>query len=219
MSTISIARAYDAPSWWYDLRGLFILTFSYRTGLGGQVRAFGEHIGDRHLEVAIGSGSLFELVVAWRRLRGRGQPKRVVGFDLAPSMLAGAKKRFARTPWMELAETDVAALPWADASFDSANAANCVHCFPDVDAALHELARVLRPGGTLVLNALLHPRGGAWGQKIASAINTWGTAKGILKSPFDRGTIIAQIQSAGFTIDEATTSGNALTVVARKGAL
>ena len=215
MNAASIARAYDAPPWWYDVRGLFILTFSYRSGLLAQVRAFAEHVGRDHLEVAVGSGSLFELVVAWRRLRGLGRPQHVVGFDVAPSMLAGAVKRFAHASWMELAEADVGAMPWADGSFDSANAANCLHCFPDVDAALGELARVLRPGGTLVVNALLHPRG--LGRGFAKRINTWGTAKGILKAPFERDAILARIEAAGFTIERADTAGNSVTVVARKG--
>jgi ubiquinone/menaquinone biosynthesis C-methylase UbiE len=209
-----IERAYDAPPWWYDLRGLFILTFAYRSGLLSQLRLFGDRIGPQHLEVAIGSGSLFELVIARRRLMGRPLPRRVVAFDLAPAMLAGARRRFARTSWIELLAADVERLPLADASFDTANVANAAHCFRDLDAALREVRRVLRPGGTLTLNALLHPRGGRLARRIAAAIDAWGMKKGILESPFEAGDVLTRVGAAGFVVERWNVHGNALDVVA-----
>jgi ubiquinone/menaquinone biosynthesis C-methylase UbiE len=209
-----IARAYDAPPWWYDIRGFFILKLSYRSSLISQIALFGAALGEEHLEAAIGSGSLFDLVLAYRRLFGRPPPRRVATFDLAPAMLAGAERRFRSRPWIEVRRADVASLPWPDASFDTANVANAVHCFPDLDAGLSELARVLRPGGTLTLNALLLPRPGS----IADAINRWGMKKGILESPLEEADVLERLERAGFVIARTRRQGNALDVIAVRSA-
>jgi ubiquinone/menaquinone biosynthesis C-methylase UbiE len=209
-----IERAYDASPWWYDVRGFFILKLSYRSSLLSQIALFGAALGERHLEAAIGSGSLFELVLAYRRLFRRPLPRRVVAFDLAPAMLAGAERRFRSRPWIEVRRADVANLPWDDASFDTANVANAIHCFPDLEAGLRELARVLRPGGTLTLNALLVPRRGS----IADAINRWGMNKGILASPVSEADVLDRLARAGFAIARTTRRGNTLDVIAVRSA-
>ncbi len=50
---------------------------------------------------------------------------------------------------IEFVEADVTALQFDDASFDLCVTYNGLHCLPDPRAALAELTRVLRPGGTL----------------------------------------------------------------------
>jgi ubiquinone/menaquinone biosynthesis C-methylase UbiE len=50
---------------------------------------------------------------------------------------------------IEFVEADVTALQFADNSFDLCITYNGLHCVPDPRAALDELARVLKPGGTL----------------------------------------------------------------------
>ena len=214
-SVAKIARAYDAPTWWYDLRGFFILTFAYRSSLFSQLRLFGGNIGAQHLEVAVGSWTLLDLVL--RRLRWAGaQVGRIVAFDCAPSMLAGARDRFAADDDVEIVHADVARLPYCDESFDSANIANAVHCFPDVDAALWEIERVLRPGGTLALNALLVPRGGWLARTIAERINALGIAKGILVAALDEDDLRGRVERAGLTLEHERIRGNTLELVARK---
>ncbi|MBK8574313.1 MAG: hypothetical protein IPN90_01080 [Elusimicrobia bacterium] len=88
-----IAKAYDSPSWWYDIRGFFILTFAYQSTLWAQIRLFAKNIRERHLEVAIGSGTLFGMILGFLRWKGRTLPS-VVGMDYAAPMLAGAHHRF-----------------------------------------------------------------------------------------------------------------------------
>ena len=90
-----IAEAYSSEPWWYDLRGFFILTFAYNSTIGAQLRFFGPNFGPEHLEVACGTGTLLEMVLRWRRWKKLPVVK-VMGIDYAPSMLAGARKRFAR---------------------------------------------------------------------------------------------------------------------------
>lgn len=215
-SLSKIEKAYNSPPLWYDIRGFFILTFSYHSTLWAQIALFGNNIGPRHLEGAIGSGTLFGIILAWRRMTGRRIDAEIVGFDYAPSMLAGAIRRFKATPGMRLMQSDVAALELPDNYFDSANVANAIHCFPDVDAALKELCRVLKPAGRLAVNVLLHPRGMQPFKWIAEKIEIWGIRKGILYTAYDQGDIRARIVNAGFEIEFEEVSGNTFNVIARK---
>lgn len=210
-----IAAAYSSEPWWYDLRGFFILTFAYRSTLFEQLRLFGGNIGPRHLEVAIGTGTLFELILRWRRWK-KLPVADVVGIDYAPRMLAGARRRFARHPGIRLELADVAHLPMADDSFDTANIANAVHCLPEVDAGLAEVRRVLKPGGCVALNVLLHPRGWAPLRGIARRINDWGMRKGILVTPYEAQDVRQRLEAAGLAIEREWVRGNTLNVLACK---
>ena len=71
----------------------------------------------------------------------------VTGVDFSPVMLARAAKA---VPAARLIEADLRALPLEDASVASATCNHGLMHVPDRRAALAEIARVLRPGGTLV---------------------------------------------------------------------
>lgn len=214
----ALDRAYDSPSWWYDVRGFFILTFSYNSSLWRQVRFFEKNVTDRHLEVAIGSGTLLSMILAWHRFRG-GRLGELTGVDYAAAMLDGARRRFKGDPRVRLEERDVARLNDPDNTYRSANIANAIHCFPDVDAGLREIFRVLRPGAELRFNALLYPtRGPRFLRAIAARINRWGMKKGILHRPYTEADILGRVRAAGFTVDAAERAGHSLEVVARKPA-
>lgn len=210
-----IAEAYSSPPWWYDIRGFFILTFAYNSTLWNQIGFFAPNFGPKHLEVACGTGTLLELVLRWRRFRRR-PPSAVTGIDYAESMLAGARHRFARDPEVTVQHADATQLPFGDDSFDTANIANAVHCLPDVNAALRDVHRVLRPGGTLAANVLLYPRG-PWPLKgIAERINGWGIRKGILYTPYQAEDVRARLLATGYEIVSESISGNCYNVLTRK---
>lgn len=212
-----IAQAYKSEPWWYDVRGFIILTFAYNSTLGAQLRFFGPNFGKEHIEVACGTGTLLELILRWRKWKKLPR-SHIVGVDYAEPMLAGAKHRFAGNPDVVLRHADAAALPFPDASFDTANIANSIHCFPDVDGALRDILRVLKPGGSLAANVLLYPRG-PWPLKgIAERINRWGIRKGILYTPYLKEDIRRRILDAGYEVVSEAVSGNCYNVLARKPA-
>lgn len=210
-----IAEAYDSPPWWYDVRGFFILTFAYNSTIGTQLRFFGPNFGPHHIEIACGTGTLLEMIMKWRR-RQKLPKVKVIGIDYAPSMLAGAHKRFANDPQVTVQHADAAQLPFADNSFDTANIANSIHCFPTIDGALVDILRVLKPGGTLAANVLLYPTGFAPLRWAAQKINDWGIRKGILYSPFRQEDIRQKMLAAGYEIASDFKAGNTWNVVARK---
>lgn len=207
-----IAAAYDSPAWWYDLRGFLILTFAYNSTLPRQLRLFSGNIGEQHLELACGSGTLLKMMLK-RRRRRRPWPKSVVAADYADAMLAGARSRFRQDSSVTVQQADAGALPFADRTFDSVNIANSVHCFPDVEAAIAESFRVLKPQGTLAANVLLHPRTPQPLRAIAGHINRWGIRKGILHSPYAPEYILGRFHHAGFTLRNEAISGNCYEVV------
>lgn len=100
------------------------------------------------LEVGFGGGVGLDLLL-------RHLPEaHITGVERAPDMLVLARRRFAaelRAGRLELVQASVEQLPGPDARFDAACTANCVYFWPDLDAGLRELARVLRPGAPLVL--------------------------------------------------------------------
>lgn len=99
---------------------------------------------------------MLDLGCGWGRhlrlLREAGH--RVVGLDLSPALLrrAGAAREY------ELVAGDMRWLPFADGSFDVVvNLGTSLGMFrddPDVEAALSEARRVMRPGGRLLLEGM-----------------------------------------------------------------
>jgi SAM-dependent methyltransferase len=116
------------------------------------VAELGLREGDRVLDAGCGTGR------ALPPLRAAVGPSGVVvGADLTPAMLSAAV-RAGRDRDGRLLLTDVCALPLRSASLDAVFAAGLIAHLPSPAENLRELARVVRPGGTL---ALFHPIGRA----------------------------------------------------------
>ena len=97
------------------------------------------------LDVATGTAA-----VALALTRGTGC--RVVGLDQSPEMLAAGRERVAAAGLadrVELVEGDADALPFPDESFAALTFTYLLRYVDDPAATLHELARVVRPGGTV----------------------------------------------------------------------
>lgn len=213
----TVEEAYASEPWWYDLRGFFILTFAYRSTLPAQMRLFSKNIGAHHLEAAIGSGTLFEMILKWRKLKGYDNTTpQIVGFDYAGDMLAGARHRFKNYPNIQLYKADAAALPFISLSFDTLNIANAIHCLPEIQKSFFEFHRVLKVGGTMTGNCLLYPKGNGLLTRLANAINDWGAKKGILNKPYTIEEIRTLIYETGFNVEYEKITGNCYDFIARK---
>lgn len=79
----------------------------------------------------------------------------VVGLDLTHAMLVQARERGVAN--LALLQGDVEALPFADDSYDLVTSRFCGHHFPNPGRFVAEAARVLRPGGQLLLGDVVAP--------------------------------------------------------------
>ncbi|TAJ68745.1 MAG: class I SAM-dependent methyltransferase [Phenylobacterium sp.] len=103
---------------------------------------------DQVLDVGCGPGRALAALAA-KAPRGR-----VVGADPSEVMaeVALARNRgLVRSGRVDVAIAEVAALPFAAACFDKVLCVHVVYFWPDLDAALRELARVIKPGGRMAL--------------------------------------------------------------------
>lgn len=81
--------------------------------------------------------------------------KRVIAVDSSPAMLRAARKRLADVKSVELRQGDLTALPIEDASCDAAMLVLVLTYLADPSAAIREAARILKPGGRVVVVDLL----------------------------------------------------------------
>jgi demethylmenaquinone methyltransferase / 2-methoxy-6-polyprenyl-1,4-benzoquinol methylase len=107
--------------------------------------------GDRVLDVATGTGDLA------LELAGRVAPGgEVVGVDFSEAMLARAREKAGPVPvrfdWANALE-----LPFADGEFAAATVGFGARNFSDLDRGLAEMARVVRPGGRVVVLEITTP--------------------------------------------------------------
>jgi ubiquinone/menaquinone biosynthesis C-methylase UbiE len=191
------APRYDHETGYYD-----------RFLLGdGRARVCSQARGDV-LEVAVGTG---------RNLPFYPPGIRLVGIDLTPAMLAIAHAG-ARDLGMnvELLQGDAQALPFADASFDTAVCTLALNAIPDDRAAIAEMYRVLRPGGRLLL--LGHV---ASHHHIVRAIQRWLETKSVpIAGDHQTRQPLPILLATGFTIQrqERSRAGIILRVAAVKPA-
>jgi demethylmenaquinone methyltransferase/2-methoxy-6-polyprenyl-1,4-benzoquinol methylase len=130
----------------YDLMGA-LMSFGqdprWRRELVAHTRAGPD---DAVLDVATGTG-----LVARELVRRHGC--RVVGLDQSEPMLAAARARLARDPQIasriELVQGEAERLPFAEGEFAALTFTYLLRYVDDPGATLRELARVVRPGGTI----------------------------------------------------------------------
>lgn len=85
----------------------------------------------------------------------------VIAVDGSAAMLQAARKRLQRFPNVELRRGELEALPIDDARLDAATLALVLHHLPEPAHSLAEVARVLKPGGRLlIVDMLPHDREG-----------------------------------------------------------
>ncbi len=102
--------------------------------------------GSRALDVATGTG---DLAIALARRGGE-----VVGSDFSEGMLERAR---AKRPDIRWEQANALALPYPDDAFDAATVGFGARNFSDLHGGLSEMARVVRPGGRVVVLEITTP--------------------------------------------------------------
>jgi phosphatidylethanolamine/phosphatidyl-N-methylethanolamine N-methyltransferase len=149
LDTATITKAYARWAPVYDL----VFGAVFDKGRRSSIEA-AERIGGRVLEVGVGTGI---------SLPDYKRTTKLVGIDISEPMLrkAQVRKRELKLDNVEaLSVMDVGRLGFPDGSFDVVVAQYVITAVPDPDAALDEFARVLKPGGEIILVNHISAEGG-----------------------------------------------------------
>jgi phosphatidylethanolamine/phosphatidyl-N-methylethanolamine N-methyltransferase len=136
----TIAKAYARWAPIYDL----VFGAVFERGRRAAIEA-AERVGGRILEVGVGTGI---------SLPDYARTNRLVGIDISEPMLRKAQERVAEQQLTNvdcLAVMDATQLAFPDGAFDVIVGQYLITAVPDPEGTLDEFARVLRPGGEIVL--------------------------------------------------------------------
>jgi ubiquinone/menaquinone biosynthesis C-methylase UbiE len=132
----------------------------------------------------------------------------VIGLDLSHVMLERGRRRVRdlQPPFdVELVEGDALELPFDDASFGTVLSINGLHCMPDPERFVAELARVARSGSTLTMTTLVDA-----GTGTSRAVNDAFRRGGVLpSSPPTLEAVCAMLAAHGW-VDVDVLGGTAL---------
>ncbi len=136
-----VVRTYDFLNHFFS----FNIDRAWRTRV---VRIANLAPGSRVADIATGTA---DLAMAFARAC---RDCRVSGVDFVSEMIVRGREKVARTGLsdrVELVLGDALSLPWADASFDAASIAFGLRNLKDFEVGIREMARVVRPGGKVMI--------------------------------------------------------------------
>jgi ubiquinone/menaquinone biosynthesis C-methylase UbiE len=149
--------------------------------------------------LSVGCGPGFETAVLAQQV---GDTGRVTGVDVNGDVLTEARDRCGAFPQVSFMHGDVTDLPVADDSYDVAVAKQMLQFVDDVDAALDELRRVLKPAGAVAVVEVArdsHVLHASDPERMRRANDVYRAARG------DRsfGTqLVSLLPDAGFTVED-----------------
>ena len=112
------------------------------SGTGAKVAEFIEP-SDTVLECACGTGAISVSIAP--------KCRRLIATDFAAGMLRQAAKKCRKFGNVIFRRADITVLKCQDNRFDKVVAGNVIHLLPNPEQALHELERVVKPGGRIII--------------------------------------------------------------------
>ena len=112
------------------------------SGTGAKVAEFIEP-SDTVLECACGTGAISVSIAP--------KCRRLIATDFAVGMLRQAEKKCRKFENVVFRKADITHLKCKDNRFDKVVAGNVIHLLPNPELALHELERVVKPGGRIII--------------------------------------------------------------------
>ena len=201
--------AYRLYSLAYAPLALLNMLAVWRAGLGLLVGHYASAFRQAQgpiLDVAIGDGALTALALH----RSRAAIS-LIGLDLSPEMLAQAETRLRTRAGFYSILADACAIPLASDSYETICCFGGLHVIAHPAKAIHEMVRVLRPGGHFFASILLQPRG-----KVSQHLAKRYVELGFLSTSFSKTQALSLLTEAGLTIERSILNGRMLLVTARK---
>ena len=121
---------------------------------------------DEVLECACGTGLLTGVIAP--------RCKSLVATDFSEKMLKRAEKKFKKYGNVQFEQANILRLPYPDGRFDTVVAANVIHLLDEPQRALHELDRVCRPGGKIIIPTYMNQTDNGKTNTVSDAIGKAG---------------------------------------------
>jgi SAM-dependent methyltransferase len=159
-------------------------------GCGAPVGHLGLKAGETVVD--LGSGAGFDALLAAREVGPTGS---VIGVDMTPSMLERARTNAleAGASWVEFREGRLEALPVVTATVDAITSNCVINLAPDKAVVFREAARVLKPGGRMVVSDIILDR-----ELPAVVRDDVEAYVGCIAGAMQRGAYFDAIAAAGF---------------------
>ncbi len=156
------------------------------------------------LDVACGPGN-FTRRFGERLERSGGA---VVGLDLSESMLDKAVEALERRGDRNVryVRADATRLPFGDATFDAVHCSGALHLMRGIDGVLQEFARVVKPGGVVVIGTFI------LGRNPLKRVLKRVSGRGVGFKWFDRKDLRSRLDRVGLEVSDEEVNGAALTV-------
>ncbi len=184
-----VPELFDRIAAHYDLMNILMTAGFWWIWQRGFRRLAGIPRGARVLDIGCGTAELSLLLADLVGAEGR-----VTGIDLSPGMLAVGRRKVARSPLggrITLGPGDALRLPFPDRHFDAAASAFVMRNVADLDRALREAARVVRPGGRVAILELSHPPASLvrrpflfYFRRVLPLLGTWAARAGLPVAPY-----------------------------------
>ena len=155
---------WDRVAWVYDIFANVINRKANRALCAAVERLISP--ADEVLECACGTGLLSGMLAQ--------KGKSLIATDFSAHMLRRAKKKYGKYGNVTFEQADILRLRFPDDSFDAVVAANVIHLLDDPYQALHELDRVCRPGGKIILPTYMNRTDSGTTNSVSSAIGKAG---------------------------------------------